>query len=156
MIARWNSRLRAFRRSLSRSHWAMRWLGLPRSTVSRQQDDVILIQIDGLSRREMERAIEDGRMPFLQSLLMKQRYRVHSFYSGLPSTTPAVQGELFYGHKCAVPAFGFVDHETGQSVRMFSPTVAAKIQSRIKTVGVGLLTGGSSYCNIWLFRQIGG
>ncbi|WP_436714429.1 hypothetical protein U8335_15185 [Roseiconus lacunae] len=108
-----------------------------------------MIQIDGLSRRELENAIEQGRMPFLKSLLDRQGYRLHSFYSGLPSSTPAVQGELFYGIKTAVPAFGFVDHETDQSVLMFSPDAAAKVQQRISDGRVGLLHGGSSYCNIY-------
>ncbi|MEP4682225.1 MAG: hypothetical protein ABJ015_11315, partial [Rhodopirellula bahusiensis] len=125
------------------------WLGLPVSDVRRDHDGLIMIQIDGLSRRELENAIEQGRMPFLKSLLDRQGYRLHSFYSGLPSSTPAVQGELFYGIKTAVPAFGFVDHETNQSVLMFSPDAAAKVQKHISEGKIGLLHGGSSYCNIY-------
>ncbi|QDT61400.1 hypothetical protein SV7mr_39350 [Stieleria bergensis] len=149
MIARWSRRWRALRRWSSRSELAVRWLGLPVSDVQRDHDGLIMIQIDGLSRRELENAIEQGRMPFLKSLLDRQGYRLHSFYSGLPSSTPAVQGELFYGIKTAVPAFGFVDHETNQSVLMFSPDAAAKVQKRISDGKIGLLHGGSSYCNIY-------
>ena len=88
-------------------------------------------------------------MPFLRRLLAKEHYRLHSLYSGLPASTPAVQGELFYGCKCAVPAFGFRRHETKKIVRMFACDVASGVQSRLEARGAGLLAGGSSYCNIY-------
>ena len=67
------------------------------------------VQIDGLSREQFERAVAGGRLPFLRRLLRGQGHRLHTFYSGLPSTTPAVQAELYYGERAAVPAFSFLD-----------------------------------------------
>ena len=72
-----------------------------------------------------------------------------TFYSGLPSATPAVQGELFYGVPCAVPSFCFRDRQTGRPVRMFDPAPAAKVQARLGLLGDGLLRGGSAYCDIF-------
>ncbi|MEX2606328.1 MAG: glycogen/starch synthase [Kiritimatiellia bacterium] len=43
---------------------------------------------------------------------------VEDFYSGIPSTTPAVQAEIFYGQRTAVPAFHFLQRETGRPVKM--------------------------------------
>ena len=149
MIDRCTKCWRAWRRAWSRPEWAVRLLGLPCNDVDRNQDGLILIQIDGLSRREIEQAMAEGKMPFVKSLLEQQRYHLHSFYSGIPSSTPAVQGELFYGVKTAVPGFGFVDHDTDQSVLMVSPATAAKVQARISKNSEGLLAGGSSYCNIY-------
>jgi len=110
---------------------------------------LIMIQIDGLGREQLERAIKKGEMPFLKSLIGNEHYRVHSMYSGLPSSTPAVQGELFYGVKSAVPAFGFRHKESGHFQKMFAPSVASRVQKSLEARGLGLLAGGSAYCNIY-------
>ena len=149
MITRWSARWRKLRRNLSRGEWSVRWLQLPRITGPTDAHGLMMIQIDGLSRQELNKAIRSGRMPFLRSLVEREHYHLHSFYSGLPSSTPSVQGELFYGQKCAVPAFGFRDHRSKQIVRMFIRTAAADVQQRLSSNSQGLLEGGSSYCNIY-------
>ena len=131
------------------NEWAIWLLGLKRSTAKPNERGLILIQIDGLSKSQMKRAVEGGRMPFLKSLLDKENYSSHDFYSGLPSSTPAVQGELYYGERTAVPAFGFRDHRTGHLVRMFANDIAAEVENELSKERAGLLTGGSSYCNIY-------
>jgi len=90
-------------------------------------------------------------MPFLASLMEREDYRLHSFYSGLPSTTPAVQGELFYGVPRAVPSFGFRDRVTKTVTSMFNLHTAAKVEQRLEKQASegGLLSGGSSYSNIY-------
>lgn len=106
---------------------------------------LIMIQIDGLSRAQMERALESGRMPYLKKL-HESGYQIHSHYSGLPSSTPAVQAELFYGIKCAVPGFGFKHSESGKICSMLSAKTAMAIERElIAQAGDGLLKGGSAY-----------
>ncbi|MBI3736001.1 endonuclease/exonuclease/phosphatase family protein, partial [Candidatus Sumerlaeota bacterium] len=78
-----------------------------------------------------------------------ERYRLVEHYSGVPSTTPAVQGELFYGVKASVPAFSFRMRETGEVVRMFDREPAEEIQKRLASQGIGLLQGGSCYSDIY-------
>ena len=145
----WRSRLSKFRRRISRNESVVRWLGLSRAEGIQQQPGLILVQIDGLSRHQFERALKKRRMPFLRKLARKRNYRIHSLYSGLPSSTPAVQGELFYGVRCAVPAFSFRDHESGQIVRMFDAAPARSVQEKLASLGPGLLEGGSAYSNIY-------
>jgi endonuclease/exonuclease/phosphatase family metal-dependent hydrolase len=139
----------AIKRSVSRIEWARRLLGLPVDEHVADEAGLVMIQIDGLSREQFEAALNADRMPALASLLKHDHYRLHSFYSGLPASTPAVQGELFYGKRCAVPAFGFRQHETERSVVMFSQPVAERVQQRIEVNGEGLLVDGSAYCNIY-------
>jgi endonuclease/exonuclease/phosphatase family metal-dependent hydrolase len=110
---------------------------------------VILLQVDGLSRKQLERALQRGKMPFVRKLCKSGDHRLASFYSGLPSTTPAVQAELFFGVRAAVPAFAFRDSDTGQTVEMIQPSAAAKIQEASKRDHRGLLEGGSAYSNIY-------
>ena len=71
------------------------------------------------------------------------------FYSGLPSSTPAVQGELFYGIKTVVPAFEFIDNNTRLRHAMFLPASANAMARQLQQTGQPLLAGGSSYSNIY-------
>lgn len=134
---------------VSRSEWAVYFLGLPRSTAGRAEPGLILIQVDGLSRSQFDRALERGRLPFMQGLIRKQEYVVRTMYSGLPSTTPSVQGELLYGVRPAVPAFSYRSHRLGRIVKMLEPEVVAELQRELEEQGRGLLEGGSAYSNIY-------
>lgn len=110
---------------------------------------LLLIQIDGLSRFQLERALRSGKMPFLKGLLERSVYQLKSFYPGLPSCTPAVQAELHYGKPCATPAFSFFDRDTQSEVRMYDSEWAQRISAESQKSGEGLLRGGSSYANIY-------
>ncbi len=137
------------RRWVSRSDWAIRLLRLSRLKGMADRPGLIMVQIDGLSLTQMQRALTKGQMPFLNSLMQKDRYVLHSFYSGLPSNTPAVQAELFYGVKSFVPAFCFMDRKSGEVIKMLNPAQVAAREAVLKTQGKGLLEGGSSYSNIY-------
>ncbi|MGE5297231.1 MAG: hypothetical protein ACM3VT_20605 [Solirubrobacterales bacterium] len=138
-----------WRRWISRSEWLIRLLHLTKTQGTACEPGLVLIQIDGLSRRQMERALAKGRLPFLSHLLHSHRYRLHSLYSGLPSSTPAMTAELLYGVKGAVPAFSFYDR-TRQSIRrMFEPGVAKDMDERLQGQGPPLLAGGSAYAGIY-------
>ncbi|MGK0188583.1 MAG: endonuclease/exonuclease/phosphatase family metal-dependent hydrolase [Verrucomicrobiales bacterium] len=150
MIQRVESLFRRIYRWVSRSEWAVRILRLPLDGEDLSaKPGLIMIQIDGLGRDQFEAAIERGRMPFLKSLIEKEHYHTHSWYSGLPSSTPAVQGELFYGVRTAVPAFQFVDEKTGELRVMLDQAVAAKVEQGLSSQSEGLLTNGSSYSNVY-------
>ncbi len=150
MIGRIESFLRRLRRRLSRSVWLARLLRLPASEGSPTRPGLLMIQIDGLSQPQLEHALAHHKLPFLRRLITREHYRLQAHYSGLPSTTPAVQAELFYGAKGAVPAFSFRDHESHQIVRMYESAAAAGIEARhMDPDNQGLLEGGSAYSNIY-------
>ena len=149
MITRFTSFWRYVRRVLSPTEWFVRWLKLPRDESTQGARGLLLVQIDGLSRKQLEMAIDQGRMPFLKSLLVREHYVCHDLYSGIPSSTPSVQGELFYGVRCAVPAFGYRDHKSGRVTRMISRDACLRVQRKLERQDVGVLNGGSGYCNIY-------
>ncbi len=128
---------------------AFRWQSSRHRTKKRNLRGLVLIQIDGLSRDQFERALATGKMKFLRRILKRERYQLHTLYSGVPSTTPAVQGELFYGEKCAVPAFGFRDQRSNRIVNMLDPEPVLNIQQELSRRRRGLLEQGSSYANIF-------
>jgi endonuclease/exonuclease/phosphatase family metal-dependent hydrolase len=150
MITRIEVFLRRIRRVFSRSELAIRLLRLPKLERPTGEPGLVMIQIDGLSFTQFNRAVEKGNVPFLKSLLCQERYVMHSFYSGLPSNTPSVQAELFYGVKGCVCAFHFVDRPTGQSIKMLDAHYVEKFEPTLKEKGgPGLLSGGSAYSNIY-------
>lgn len=149
MILRVELFLRRIRRLLSRSERAIRLLYLSKSEEESQSPGIVMIQVDGLSFSQLQQALKKKKMPFISRLLKKERYRLHHHYSGMPSSTPAVQAELFYGVRGAVPAFSFMDRESGRVVRMFDPDSAAAIERHLEQEGIPLLIGGSAYSDIF-------
>ncbi|HEY0634909.1 MAG TPA: endonuclease/exonuclease/phosphatase family protein [Gammaproteobacteria bacterium] len=148
MLSRIETFFRRLRRNLSRSVWLARLLRLPVSKGSPIRPGLIMLQIDGLSQPQLEHALESGELPFLRRLMRREHYHLHPHYSGVPSTTPAVQAELFYGVKSAVPAFSFRDHASCRIVRMFEPDIAARVEAQHSANGnEPLLKEGSAYAD---------
>jgi LysM repeat protein len=138
------------RRKLSRTHWAARLLGVPVPHGHNEAPGLIMIQIDGLSRPQFEKALAAGNLPHLARSLKRGQFHLHSFYSGVPSTTPAVQGELFYGVRAAVPAFQFLHRESGEVFRMYDAKSSEVIEKGLdERGGEPLLEGGHTYSNIY-------
>ncbi|WP_218280091.1 hypothetical protein [Verrucomicrobium spinosum] len=149
MFDRIESFFHRLRRRVSRSEWAIRHLGLRASEDTGEEPGLLLIQIDGLARHQLEAALKKGRMPFLKRLVDRSEYHLTTFYSGLPSTTPAVQAELYYGVHAGVPAFSFRDRSTGETGMMFCSEWAKKFEAEFQARAEGLLKGGSSWSNIY-------
>jgi endonuclease/exonuclease/phosphatase family metal-dependent hydrolase len=149
MIARLELLARRIKRVFGRSEWFVRLFRLPRSEGTETAPGLVMIQIDGLSHTQLEKALK-CRMPFLERLLNREHYRLHQLYSGVPSTTPAVQAELFYGVQHAVPAFSFYHPPSERVVRMYEPSAVAMIGPTIaERGGQALLAGGSAYADIY-------
>jgi hypothetical protein len=155
-------RISRFRRWFSRSEWLIRLLRLTKtqgsagegfrnaeSPVGGREPGLVLIQIDGLSRRQFQRALAEGHLPFLARLLQERGYTLHSLYSGMPSSTPAMTAELLYGVKGAVPSFSFYSRPNRAIFRMFDPRSARQVDQRLRAQGPPLLAGGSAYACIY-------
>lgn len=149
MLANVGFYFRKLKRAFSRSYWAIRLFGLTKSKIPEAEPGLIMVQIDGLSGRQFHRALKHGRLPFLRYLLRKENYKEYVHYSGIPSSTPAVQGELFYGVKGSVPAFQFVDAPSEEIFTMYNPVAVAAVERRLSKNHRALLEGGSSYSNIF-------
>jgi endonuclease/exonuclease/phosphatase family metal-dependent hydrolase len=149
MIERVEKFIRRFRKNLSRTEWVAKFLNLPFSCETVTEPGFILIQIDGLSRTQLERSLARGRLPHLRNLLKRHNYKLKSLYSGLPSTTPAAQGELFFGVKTSVPAFKFFRRDCSETMVMYDPAVVMQKSRELEMEGEALLSGGSSYGNVY-------
>lgn len=150
MIEKIETWFRKLRRRVSRSELSLKLFRLPSEQGKEAEPGLLMIQIDGLARSQLERALAHHQMPFLQTLLRRERYNLSTLYSGMPSSTPAVQGEIFYGVRTAVPAFSFYDREKREVRRMFGQEAAIRVEEElIQNGGQPLLEGGSAYSDIY-------
>jgi hypothetical protein len=105
----------------------------------------LIVQIDGLSRSMLERALAAGYMPFVNRLLRREGFRLSAMSVGLPTSTPAFQMALLYGVKPDIPGFHY--HDRGCRDDVYFPRVgdAARIEAAHADGRRGILSGGSSY-----------
>jgi uncharacterized membrane protein YvlD (DUF360 family) len=107
---------------------------------------LLMIEIDGLSYNIIHEAIEDGYMPNMKKLIDEAGYQISLVDCGLPATTPACQAGILQGNNENIPAFRWLDKETGQ---MLAGGQAAAIIEPELSDGNGLLRGGSSISNMF-------
>ncbi|MGH2571149.1 MAG: alkaline phosphatase family protein, partial [bacterium] len=149
MIDRFEIFASRIRHLLSRNRWSARLLGYEPVMGHEDQPGLMLVQVDGLGEEVFRRALAEGRMPFTRHLIDDEGYGVRSIYSGITSNTPGFQGELLYGVKGSVPAFGFRDRELGRVVSMNHASAAVAVERRLARDGAGLLRGGSAWSNVF-------
>ncbi len=106
---------------------------------------LLIVQIDGLSGVVLERALADGRMPFLRRLLERQHYRLAPLSVGLPSSTPAFQMAAMYGVRPDIPGFHYHDKRRRADVYFPRRGDAARVEQEQAAGRLGIVAGGSAY-----------
>jgi len=107
---------------------------------------LLMIEIDGLSYYILQEAIEDGYMPTMKKLIEEAGYQISRVDCGLPATTPACQAGILQGSNENIPAFRWLEKESG---KMLAGGQAAAIIEPELSDGNGLLRGGSSISNMF-------
>lgn len=125
-----------------------RRLGLPRFAESDRRGFVV-IQIDGLAHSYLQTAIEQGYAPNIQRLIRRGVLSLHSWRTGLPSSTPAAQAGIMFGANDNIPAFRWYDKLRAESVVCKFPAPLHAIRANLPNRGPGLLRGGSSLMNMF-------
>jgi hypothetical protein len=106
---------------------------------------LLIVQIDGLSRKVLERSLTEGRMPFLRRLLRQHGYRLQPMSVGMPTSTPAFQMAAMYGVRPDIPGFHYHDKVRGADVYFPRAGDAAEVEARQAAGRVGILHEGSAY-----------
>jgi hypothetical protein len=145
--ARWIDRAR---HRFYRSYYRLKYL--PFADERRHRHDVagrgfVGIQIDALAFEDLERALEAGHMPFLRRLIERDGWELRRFPAGLPSATPAAQAAIFHGVKDRIPAFRFYEKRDRRVIIGSQPASMQFIRDGLPDRGI--LTGGSSYVNLY-------
>jgi uncharacterized membrane protein YvlD (DUF360 family) len=108
---------------------------------------LVMAEIDGLSYHHLHKALADGYMPTIQKLIDEAGYRLSRVDCGLPATTPACQAGILQGNNQDIPAFRWLDKQTG---KLLAGGSAAAVIEPVLSNGDGLLSdGGSSISNMF-------
>jgi uncharacterized membrane protein YvlD (DUF360 family) len=110
---------------------------------------LIFLEIDGLARPVLARAMRDGNTPHIASWLASGTYQLDEWEPDLSSQTGASQAGILLGSNEDIPAFRWVEKSTGKVMTCSSPDDCAEIERRLAT-GIGLLIDqGASRGNLF-------
>jgi len=110
---------------------------------------IVFLEIDGLALPVLQRAMRDGNTPELARWVQSGTHRLIEWETDLSSQTGASQAGILLGSNEDVPAFRWVEKETGKLFTCSSPPDCAEIERRLAT-GDGLLVGdGASRGNLF-------
>ena len=109
---------------------------------------IIFLEIDGLALPVLRAAMRDGSVPTMARWLADDTHRLAEWETDLSSQTGASQAGILLGSNEDIPAFRWVEKETGTLMTCSAPPDCAEIERRLGT-GIGLLTdGGASRGNL--------
>jgi uncharacterized membrane protein YvlD (DUF360 family) len=109
---------------------------------------IIYLEIDGLALPVLRSAMRDGSAPTMARWIAEGGYQLTEWEPDLSSQTGASQAGILLGSNDDIPAFRWVDKETGTVVACSAPDDCAEIE-RQHASGVGLLVdGGASRGNL--------
>ena len=111
----------------------------------RTQKPLLIVQIDGLSRFVLARALDSGQMPFLARLLERHGYRLSAMSVGLPTSTPAFQMAMMYGIRPDIPGFHYYDRARRGDIHFPRLGHAAWVEARQASGRTSILKSGSTY-----------
>ncbi len=117
--------------------------------VGTDEPGLVFLEIDGLALPVLQRAMRSGNAPHMARWLESGRHRLAEWETDLSSQTGASQAGILLGSNDDVPAFRWVEKETGKVVACSSPADCAMIEQRLAN-GSGLLAGdGASRGNLF-------
>ena len=104
---------------------------------------LIFLEIDGLAIPVLRRAMRDGNVPVLARWVAEGTHRLLEWETDLSSQTGASQAGILLGSNDDIPAFRWVEKETGRVMSCSAPADCAEIERR-RSTGHGLLVGGGA------------
>jgi uncharacterized membrane protein YvlD (DUF360 family) len=108
---------------------------------------IVFLEIDGLAKPVLQRAMRDGNAPTMARWLADGTHRFLEWEPDLSSQTGASQAGILLGSNEDIPAFRWVEKERGVMMTCSAPPDCAEIERR--HAGNGLLRdGGASRGNL--------
>ena len=104
---------------------------------------ILFLEIDGLTAPVLRGAMPDGSAPMLARWLGEGPHAPIEWETDLSSQTGASQAGILLGSNEDIPAFRWVEKETGRMMTCSAPADCAEIERR-HTTGRGLLVGGGA------------
>ena len=109
---------------------------------------ILYLEVDGLARPVLQRAMRDGHAPEMARWVASGSHRLAEWETDLSSQTGASQAGLLMGSNDDIPAFRWVEKESGKVRTCSAPPDCAELERRHSS-GRGLLAnGGASRSNL--------
>ncbi len=109
---------------------------------------IIFLEIDGLAKPVLQRAMRDGNAPQMARWLAEHTHHLIEWETDLSSQTGASQAGILLGSNEDIPAFRWVEKERGELMVCSNPDDCAEIERRHSN-GDGLVAhGGASRGNL--------
>jgi uncharacterized membrane protein YvlD (DUF360 family) len=109
---------------------------------------IIFLEIDGLALPVLRRAMRDGNALTMASWVAEGTHGLTEWETDLSSQTGASQAGILLGSNDDIPAFRWVDKESGTLTACSAPADCARLEAE-RATGIGLLVdGGSSRGNL--------
>ncbi len=99
---------------------------------------IVFLEIDGLALPVLRRAMRDGSAPHMAKWLAEGSHRLMEWEPDLSSQTGASQAGILLGTNHDIPAFRWVEKETG-TVRACSAPADCALIEKERATGIGLL-----------------
>lgn len=99
---------------------------------------IFFLEIDGLARPILEKAIKDGFMPTLAGWLESGSHVLSSWETDTSSQTSAGQAGILHGNNSNIPAFRWYDKAKGEVISSSDPKVLPELE-KAESDGNGLL-----------------
>lgn len=110
---------------------------------------VLFLEIDGLSKPVLDKAIREKYVPTLERWLEDGTHKLVEWETDLSSQTSASQAGILLGNNNNIPAFRWFDREKKEIVASSSPKFVAELEKKLSN-GNGLLSnGGASRGNLF-------
>jgi uncharacterized membrane protein YvlD (DUF360 family) len=104
---------------------------------------IIYLEIDGLALPVLRRAMRDGNASRMATWMASGSHRIAEWEPDLSSQTGASQAGILLGSNEDIPAFRWVEKESGKIMTCSAPDDCAEIERRHAS-GAGLLVGGGA------------
>jgi hypothetical protein len=109
----------------------------------------VYLEIDGLSRKVLNRALQEGHMPTLKNWLVKGSHQIVGWETDFTSQTCAMQSGILMGNNDEIPAYRWWDRKHRRVIVSGNYRDASEIEAR-ESNGHGLLSnGGASRGNMF-------
>jgi uncharacterized membrane protein YvlD (DUF360 family) len=108
---------------------------------------IVFLEIDGLAKPVLQRAMRDGNAPTMARWLAGDTHRFLEWETDLSSQTGASQAGILLGSNEDIPAFRWVEKERGIMMTCSAPQDCEEIERRHAGNGL-LVNGGASRGNL--------
>lgn len=110
---------------------------------------LLCLQLDGLGHDVLRRAAARGDVPHLAALLRTGSHRLQPWYTDWSSQTGASQLGILHGSNHEVPAFRWLEKESGRVLVMSSPSDTHEVEHRLDPQQGLLAHDGASHGNLF-------